>query len=66
MFTYRNVISVIRAAGYVEVRCKGDHHFYKHPVTGVCFTVPGKSSGSTVSKNVVKSIERTTGLSIRR
>jgi len=64
--TFRDATKALKSAGYVEIRCKGDHHFYKHPLTGKCCTVVGKSSGSTISPGVVKAIERATGLTIHR
>lgn len=56
----------LRAGGWVEDRCKGDHHQYLSPIEGRVVTVPGKRKSDVLSKNVVKQIEKTTGLSLRR
>lgn len=64
--TYGKVTKLLRDAGWIEVRCNGDHHQFKNPRTGQTVTVPGKCRSQVLSPNVVKSLERATGLSLRR
>ena len=64
--TYRKTDKTLCSAGWIEIRCKGDHHQYKHPQKGLVVTVPGKRGSDVLSPNVIKQIERTTGLSLRR
>lgn len=59
--TYRKAAKELRKAGMIEVRCKGDHHQFKHPETGIVFTLPG-AGGQPLSPNVIKSLEKVLGL----
>ena len=63
--TYREAVKALRAAGWVEIRCKGDHHQFKHPEKGLVFTVPGEGS-KCLSPNVTKALEKVLGLSHKR
>ena len=38
-YSSREVIKVLREAGWREVRCNGDHHQFKHPVRQGTVTV---------------------------
>ena len=64
--TYRKTDKTLHSAGWVEIRCKGDHHQYKHPHKGFVVPVPGKQGSDILSPYVVKQIESATGLSLRR
>lgn len=64
--TYGMGAFVLSANGYAEKNCKGDHHRWQSLNTGLTVTLPGARRSSPLSPNVVKSIERATGLSLRR
>ena len=64
--THGYVVELMRRDGWVEIRCKGDHHQFRKPGGGKTITVPGTRKGYVLSPNVIKSIERATGLSLRR
>lgn len=63
--TYRKAAKALRAAGWVEIRCKGDHHQFKHPEKGLVFTLPG-AGGQCLSPNVTKALEKVLGLPRKR
>ena len=60
-YTSREIIQMLKADGWYEVHCVGDHHQFKHP------TKPGKVTVThpvkTVPKGTVKSISKQSGLS---
>lgn len=64
-FTYREAAKALRDAGWKEIRCKGDHHQFKHPEKGLVFTIPG-AGGKPLSPNVTKELEKVLGLSRKR
>ena len=64
--TYGMAASVLSSSRFVEIRCKGDHHQWRSLDTGLTVTLPGTCRSSVLSPNVVKSIERATGLPLRR
>ena len=59
-YSYRDVIRILKADGWFEVACDGDHHQFKHPSkTGkVTVTHPKK----TIPKGTLKSIEKQAGV----
>jgi len=59
-YSSREIIKLLKAAGWYEVHCVGDHHQFKHPEkTGrVTVTHPVK----TMSIHDLKSIEKQSGL----
>ena len=61
--TFKTMGTILRENGWNEIRCKGSHHQYRHPNTGSVVTVPGRRSSEVISRNVVKNIEKATGLS---
>lgn len=56
----KEVIRILRADGWYEVNCVGDHHQFRHP------TKPGKVTvvhpEKTMSKNMLKNIEKQAGI----
>ena len=61
---YRDVVMVITKDGWAEVRSKGDHHQFRKPGNPNVVTVPDHGPHD-LSKGVVSSIRRKTGLSLR-
>lgn len=61
-YTYRDMDKRLRSLGWMEIRCKGSHHQFKHP-SGAVVTVPGRRSSEVISRNVVKDIEKAMSLS---
>ncbi|MBR1751864.1 MAG: type II toxin-antitoxin system HicA family toxin [Ruminococcus sp.] len=59
-YSSREVITLLKAAGWYEVNCEGDHHQFKHPtIKGrVTITHPRKD----IPKGTLKSIERQSGI----
>lgn len=59
-YSSREVIQRLRADGWYEVACSGDHHQFKHT------SKPGKVTVTHPKKSIpigtLKSIERTTGV----
>jgi predicted RNA binding protein YcfA (HicA-like mRNA interferase family) len=58
----REVIRRLKAAGWILARVKGDHHHFKHDLNPAIVTVPHPQRD--LSRGVVKSIERITGLKL--
>lgn len=56
----KEVIRILRADGWYEVNCVGDHHQFRHP------TKPGKVTvihpEKTMTKNMLKNIEKQAGI----
>ncbi len=56
----KEVIRILRADGWYEVNCVGDHHQFRHP------TKPGKVTvvhpEKDMSKNMLKNIEKQAGI----
>lgn len=56
----KEVIRILRADGWYEVSCVGDHHQFRHP------TKPGKVTvvhpEKDMSKNMLKNIEKQAGI----
>lgn len=59
-YSSREVIKILKADGWYEVACVGDHHQFKHP------TKPGKVTVRHPVKqlhiNDIKSIEKQSGI----
>lgn len=64
---FREVVKVLKKAGWVEVSVKGSHHHYKDSTgkTAGKATVPDHGNKDLRIKTL-ESIERQTGLSLRR
>jgi len=60
----RDVIKLLEAHGWVLARVRGDHHHYKHPRNPHLVTVPHPVKDLTIG--VLRSIERATGLRLRK
>ena len=63
--TAKEVIRKLKDAGWVEIRSKGSHHQFAHPDRPGTVTVPCHA-GKDLSMLVVKSVEKQSGLSLRR
>ena len=61
---YKDIDKKLQANGWVKVRVHGSHNMYKHPDHTACLSVPGHGKDS-VSKGVIRVLERETGLSFR-
>ncbi len=62
-YSSREVIQILLADGWFEIRCTGDHHQFKHPTKPGLVTVthPGKD----IPIRTLKSIERQAGLKFK-
>ncbi|MCD8087567.1 MAG: type II toxin-antitoxin system HicA family toxin [Oscillospiraceae bacterium] len=62
-YSSREVIQALRADGWYEIGCEGDHHQFKHP------TKPGKVTVTHPVKDIpmrtLKSIERQAGIKLQ-
>lgn len=58
----RQVIKIIREKGWREIRCKSTHRYFGHPEKRdwICVPHPKKQ----LSPNVIKNIERATGIDL--
>lgn len=59
-YSSREVLKMLKADGWYEVRCTGDHHQFKHPTKGGTVTLPHPSK--VVAIGTLKSIEKQSGL----
>lgn len=59
-YSSREILKMLKADGWYEVKCVGDHHQFKHPVKPGKVTVPHPRKDLT--KATLKSIERQSGL----
>jgi predicted RNA binding protein YcfA (HicA-like mRNA interferase family) len=59
----RDVLTALRADGWIEVAQKGSHLHFKHPVKGGRVTVPHPRRDLPIG--TLKSIERQAGLKLR-
>ena len=57
-----DVIRALKAAGWILVRTKGDHHHFKHPEQPGIITVPHPKKDLSIG--VLKSIERVSRLNL--
>lgn len=62
MRSSREVIQVLKAAGWTLVQVKGDHHHFKHEANLAIITVPHPRRDLSIG--VLKSIERISGLKL--
>lgn len=62
-YSSREVIQMLKADGWYEVNCEGDHHQYKHP------TKPGRVTVTHPRKDfpikTLKSIAKQAGIEIK-
>ena len=59
----REVIQLLEAEGWVEVRVKGSHHHFKHPTRRGTVTVPHPEK--ELPLGTLKSIEKHSGVRLR-
>lgn len=64
MANFKKIEKKIVAGGWVLVRVNGSHYQYKHPANPNTITIPNHN-GKDLSVGIVKSLESTTGLSLR-
>ena len=62
MTSSREVIRLLRAAGWILVRVNGSHHHFKHDSNPAIVTVPHPKRDLTIG--VLKSIERASGVKL--
>ena len=60
----RDVVRMLQAAGWVEVRMRGSHRQFKHPTEKGRVTVPGKH-GDDLAPGTLNSILKQAGLKRR-
>lgn len=65
MTNFKKIEKIIVADGWVLVRVNGSHYQYKHPVNPNTITIPNHN-GKDLSIGIIKNLESTTGLSLRR
>ena len=56
----RTIIAILKANGWFEVRCQGDHHQFHHPSRKGTVTV--QHPDKDIPIRTVRSIERQSGL----
>ena len=56
----RDVIRILQADGWYEVRCTGDHHQFRHPTKLGLVTIPHPRTDIPI--RTLKSIERQAGV----
>ena len=59
-YSSREVIQILQAAGWYEVRCAGDHHQFRHPARAGLVTIPHPRKDIPI--RTLKSIERQAGV----
>lgn len=61
-YSSREIIKILNADGWYEVRCVGDHHQYKHPTKKGLVTVPHPKKDMPLK--TIKSIFKQAGIDI--
>ena len=59
-YSSREVIALLKKDGWYEMKCRGDHHHFKHPFKKGRVTVPHPRK--TLSAYVLKSISDQSGI----
>ncbi len=62
---YRQVVQILKKAGYKKVSSNGSHVYFKKPGYAYKACVPNHG-GKDLSLNVIKGLQRGTGLSFQR
>ena len=57
---FREMDKILKADGWIEVRCVGDHHQFKHPVKPGLVTLPHPRKD--IPQKTLKSIAAQAGL----
>lgn len=65
MANFRTIERKIIANGWFLVRINGSHHMFKNPQNNLTITVPNHK-GKDLSIGVIRSLEKATGLSLRK
>lgn len=65
MANFKNIEKKMVTNGWFLVRINGSHHQYKHPINPNTITIPNHSN-KDLSVNILKNLEKITGLSLRR
>lgn len=60
--TYREVVRIMRRAGWVHVRTTGSHLIFRHPEKGPVTVAAGGKMGRLVPDKTLSNIRRRTGL----
>ena len=60
--SFSRVIEVLKANGFVFIRCRGSHHHYHKPGRVMIVTVPFHGRNSMVSTGTIKNIARQAGI----
>jgi len=63
MISSREIIKKLKADGWVQVGCTGDHHHFKHPTKPGKVTVPHPRKDMVI--RTLKSIEAQSGVKLR-
>lgn len=61
-YSSREIIKILVADGWYEVKCVGDHHHYKHPVKKGKVTIPHPKKDFPLK--TIKSIFKQAGINI--
>ena len=61
-YSSREVIKIIEANGWYEVRCEGSHHHFRHPQRAGTVTVPHPRKD--LKPNTIRSIFQQAGIEI--
>jgi predicted RNA binding protein YcfA (HicA-like mRNA interferase family) len=64
IITAREVERILKANGWRFTACSGSHRQYHKEGVASIATVPYHRGGGDLSRNVIKSLERQTGLSL--
>ncbi len=59
-YSSKEVIAILKANGWYEVRCKGDHHQFKHSLKKGTVTVPHPKKN--LPAGLINSISKQTGI----
>lgn len=62
-YSSKEIIKILKADGWYDVRCVGDHHQYKQPTKNGLVTIPHPKKYFPIK--TVKSIFRQAGISIQ-
>ena len=65
MVNFNFIEKKITSNGWYLVKVNGSHYQFKHPVNPITITVPNHN-GNDLSIGVIRSLEKSTGLSFRR
>jgi predicted RNA binding protein YcfA (HicA-like mRNA interferase family) len=61
-YSSRELVKILKADGWYEVACDGDHHQYKHPTKKGRVTVPHPKKD--IPEGTVRNIARQAGITL--